>query len=161
MELPQYAECCVMHSLRNPLSLHQKVVSDFPGGPVVTNPTPNAGDTSSTPGRRAKIPQAMGQLSPRRNCASPCTVTREATRYNQRPHGLQLRPNAAMNNKERFQERSRLGCLKRHGLLTFLEVKVPAHSVPSSSFTTRCLLVVSSHTRLIPLRNFCLFLKEH
>ena len=37
---------------------------DFPGGPVVKNPPSNAGDTSSIPGWRTKIPHAAGQLSP-------------------------------------------------------------------------------------------------
>ena len=31
---------------------------DFPGGPVVKNPTSNAGDVGSIPGRGAKIPHA-------------------------------------------------------------------------------------------------------
>ena len=35
-------------------------VRDFPGGPVVKNPSANAGDTWSIPG---KIPHASGQLS--------------------------------------------------------------------------------------------------
>ena len=39
-------------------------VSDFPGGPVVKNLPANTGDMSSIPGPR-KIPQAVGQLSPR------------------------------------------------------------------------------------------------
>lgn len=34
-----------------------------------------------------------------------------------------------VNNKERFKEHSRLGCLE-DGFLTFLDVKVPAHSSP-------------------------------
>ena len=39
-------------------------MSDFPGGPVVKNLPANTGDMSSIPGPR-KIPQAVGQLSPR------------------------------------------------------------------------------------------------
>ena len=36
---------------------------DFPIGPVVKNPSSNAGDSGSIPGRRTKIPYAMGQPS--------------------------------------------------------------------------------------------------
>ena len=37
---------------------------DFPGGPVVKNPPPNAGDVSSIPGQRTKIPHAKSQIPP-------------------------------------------------------------------------------------------------
>ena len=37
---------------------------DFPGGPVVKNPSSNAGVVSSIPGRGTEIPHAAGQLSP-------------------------------------------------------------------------------------------------
>ncbi|TEA35916.1 hypothetical protein DBR06_SOUSAS810017, partial [Sousa chinensis] len=36
---------------------------DFPGGPVLKNPSSNAGDTGSIPGWGTKIPHATGQLS--------------------------------------------------------------------------------------------------
>ena len=36
---------------------------DFPGGPVVKNPSCNTGDAGSIPGQGTKIPHAMGQLS--------------------------------------------------------------------------------------------------
>ena len=36
---------------------------DFPGGPVVKNLPSNAGHESSLPGRGAKIPPVVGQLS--------------------------------------------------------------------------------------------------
>ena len=36
---------------------------DFPIGPMVKNPSSNAGDLGSIPGRRTKIPHAVGQLS--------------------------------------------------------------------------------------------------
>ena len=39
------------------------IFQDFPGGPVVKNPPPNAGDEGSIPGRGTKIPHVMGQLS--------------------------------------------------------------------------------------------------
>ena len=44
---------------------------DFPGGPVVKNPSCNAGDTCSIPGRGTKIPDASGQLSPRAATTEP------------------------------------------------------------------------------------------
>ena len=36
---------------------------DFPGGPVVKNPTFNAGDSGSIPGQGTKISHAAGQQS--------------------------------------------------------------------------------------------------
>ena len=48
---------------------------DFLGGPVVQNPSYNAGDTGSIPGQGTKIPRASGQLS-------PCTTTTELMRLN-------------------------------------------------------------------------------
>ena len=36
---------------------------DFPDGPVVKNPSGNAGDMGSIPGQRTKIPRAAEQLS--------------------------------------------------------------------------------------------------
>ena len=40
---------------------------DFPGGPATKNLSSNAGDAGSIPGRGAKIPHVMGQLSLHRN----------------------------------------------------------------------------------------------
>ena len=37
---------------------------DFPGGPVVKNPSSNAEDVGSLPSQRTKIPHVTGQLSP-------------------------------------------------------------------------------------------------
>ena len=48
---------------------------DFPGGAVVKNLPPNAGDVGSIPGRGTKIPHAVGQQSPH-------TATTELTRLN-------------------------------------------------------------------------------
>ena len=48
---------------------------DFPGGPVVKNPSCNAEDAGLIPGRGTKIPHAEGQLS-------PCAATREPLRHN-------------------------------------------------------------------------------
>ena len=49
-------EGCVRPRTEQPTS------GDFPGGPVVRNPPPSAGDAGSIPGREAKIPHALGQL---------------------------------------------------------------------------------------------------
>ena len=42
-------------------------VGDFPGGPVVKNPSCNAGDMGSVPGQGTNIPYVI----------SPCTATAE------------------------------------------------------------------------------------
>ena len=47
--------------------LQEPVLRDFPGGPVVQNPSFNSGEVGSIPGRGTKIPHAAGQLSPRHN----------------------------------------------------------------------------------------------
>ena len=39
------------------------VLQGTPGGPVVENPTSNAGDASLIPGWGTQIPHAVGQLS--------------------------------------------------------------------------------------------------
>ena len=61
---------------------------DFPGGPVVKNPPSNVGDMGSIPGQGAKIPHAMGQLSPH-------ATTREPVCCNERSCMPQLRPDTA------------------------------------------------------------------
>ena len=48
---------------------------DFPGGPVVKNLPPTAGNAGLIPGWGAKIPHAAGQLS-------PCTTTTELMSLN-------------------------------------------------------------------------------
>ena len=64
---------------------------DFPGGPVVKNPSCNAGDAGSIPGQGTKIPHATGLLSPR-------ATTREKLMHrNERSCVPQLRLNAAKN----------------------------------------------------------------
>ena len=60
---------------------------DFPGGPVVKNPPPNAGDASSIPGQGTKIPHAAGQLSLR-------ATTTELAHLNQSPHAASYRAHA-------------------------------------------------------------------
>ena len=47
---------------------------DFPGSPVVKNPPSNVGDVGSIPGWGAKIPHAMGQLSPMPQLESPLAL---------------------------------------------------------------------------------------
>jgi len=46
-------------------SLQEGLAGDFPGGPMIKNLPPNAGDVGSIPGQGTinKIPRAMGQLS--------------------------------------------------------------------------------------------------
>ena len=61
-------------------NVHQKDIyknmhRDFSGGPVVKNPSCNAGDAGSIPGRGTRIPHATGQLSPR-------ATTTELARHN-------------------------------------------------------------------------------
>ena len=43
--------------------LEKTVLGEFPGGPVVKNPSSSGGDAGSIPGRGTKIPHAVGQLS--------------------------------------------------------------------------------------------------
>ena len=70
-------------TLENSLAVSYQVenIRDFPGGPVVKNPSCNAGDTGSIPGRGTKIPHAAGQLS-------PCATTWEPKCHNYRAHVL-------------------------------------------------------------------------
>ena len=44
---------------------------DIPGGPVVKNPSCNAGDASSILGQGTEIPHAAGLLSPRVTTSEP------------------------------------------------------------------------------------------
>ena len=57
------------------------IFQDFPGGPVVKNPSCDAGETGSTPGWGTKIPHAVGQPSPH-------ATTREPVCHNYRAHVL-------------------------------------------------------------------------
>ena len=57
---------------------------DFPGGPVVKNPSCNAGEAGSVPCRGTKTPHAMGQLSLRAatrepTCSGACTPQLESS----------------------------------------------------------------------------------
>ena len=84
------AGCAPHGHLRLPATtLEGKLMGDFPGGPVVKNPPSNAGDMGSIPGWGAKIPQAVGQLS-------PWDSTREKPLCcNKRYRMLKLRPSTA------------------------------------------------------------------
>ena len=55
---------------------------DSPDGPVVKNPTCNAGDMGSIPGQGSKISHAAGQLNPH-------AATRESMCCNERSHMTQ------------------------------------------------------------------------
>ena len=61
---------------------------DFPGGPGVKNPPPNAGDAGLILGRGTKIPHATGQLS-------PCATTTELVRSGALTPQLERGPHAA------------------------------------------------------------------
>ena len=52
---------------------NKTVLGNFPGGPVVKNPSCNAGDTDLIPGQGAKIPHAQDQLSPVTQMKDPAT----------------------------------------------------------------------------------------
>ena len=52
---------------------------DFPGGPVIKNPSCNAGDVhGSIPGCRTRIPHAAEQLSPCATTTEACTPELES-----------------------------------------------------------------------------------
>ena len=54
---------CLKHA--KTLSGLKNMTRNFPGGPVVKNPSYNAGDAGSIPGQGTRIPRATGQLSSR------------------------------------------------------------------------------------------------
>ena len=59
---------------------------DFPGGPVVKNPTCNAGDARLIPGWGTKVPHATRQLSPHTTTTEPaCRDYRAHTLWTLRP----------------------------------------------------------------------------
>ena len=57
-----------------------KKCGDFPGGPVVENPSCNAVDATWIPGWGTKIPHAEGQLSPHTTTIEPECANTEPTR---------------------------------------------------------------------------------
>ena len=61
---------------------------DFPGDPVVENPSCNSGDPCSIPGQETKIPHASEQLN-------LCTTTTEFSHCSKRSRMPQPRPEAA------------------------------------------------------------------
>ena len=59
---------------------NKRVLGNFPGGPVVKNPSCNARDMDLTPGQGNKIPHAWDQLSPVTQMKDPATkIPRIAT----------------------------------------------------------------------------------
>ena len=70
-----------IHTAQTLFLFKEQAYRDFPGGPVVENPSCNIGDTCSIPGWGTKIPHAVGQLSPR-------ATTKEPERHNYRAHAL-------------------------------------------------------------------------
>ena len=84
---------------------------DFPGGPVVKNPSCSAEDAGLIPGQGTKIPRAAGQLHTTTTelaCSGahvpqlerrPRTATKSLCAATERSHMLQLTPNAAKINK--------------------------------------------------------------
>ena len=75
---------------------------DFPGGPVVKNPSVNVGDMGLTSGWETKILHSMGQGSPHppsnepgcsgapaEQLLSPCAITKESLLCNERSHTRQ------------------------------------------------------------------------
>ena len=68
---------------------------DFPGGPVVKNPPSNAGDASSIPGWRTKIPHAAGQLSPRTATTEPACSGARVPQLERSPRTTTKSPRAA------------------------------------------------------------------
>ena len=65
---------------------------DFPGGPVVKNLPPNAGDMGLIPGQETNIPHAVGQVSPHATTAGPMYSG---------AHAPQQRPNATKRKKKK------------------------------------------------------------
>ena len=51
---------------------------NFPGGPVVKNPSCSAGNTDSIPGLRTKIAHGVGQLSPYATSTEPALYSLRA-----------------------------------------------------------------------------------
>ena len=63
-------------------NIYNRLIWDFPGGPVVKNPPSNAGDVGSIPGWGTKIPHAAGQLSPRATTGEPRATTKDPVCHN-------------------------------------------------------------------------------
>ena len=79
-------------------ALVRSQIRDFPGGPVVANPPPSAGDRGLIPGMGTKLPHAVGQVHLR-------ATTRES------PH--------ATHTKNKQKRRSELGVRKGEDLCVF------------------------------------------
>ena len=57
----------------------------FPGGPVVKNPSVNAGDTDLIPGLGTKIPHAAGHLCLRTQCTTMKTQFNQGKKTQPKP----------------------------------------------------------------------------
>ena len=64
------------------------ICGDFPGGPVVENPSSTAGDAGSIPGQGTKIPHVVGQLSPHTTTTEPVPQLESLRAANYRAHML-------------------------------------------------------------------------
>ena len=60
----------------------KKKLRDFLGGPVVMNLPSNSGDTGSIPGRRIKIPHAVGQVNSCATTKKPYTAMKDPICHN-------------------------------------------------------------------------------
>ena len=81
--------------------LSENEEGDFPGGPVVKNPSCNAGDAGSIPGWGTKILHAAGQLSPSAATTEPTwATTTESTRSGAHTPQLERSPSAARKDPE-------------------------------------------------------------
>ena len=78
------------------------VKRDFPGGPVVKSPPPNAGDAGSIPGLGTKIPHAVGQLSLHATTTELLRLNRACVPQTTEP----MRPEACMSQLERENPRA-------------------------------------------------------
>ena len=82
-------------------------MGDFSGGPVVKNPSSNAGDVGSIPGWGTKIPHAAGQLSPL------ATIT-ELVHLNERARRLQTtEPMSSGTRAPQLEREARMPQLER------------------------------------------------
>ena len=61
-------------------NLETRFMRNLPGGPVVKNPSCNAGDAGLIPGWGNKIPHIVGQRSLHATTLSSCTTTGEPSK---------------------------------------------------------------------------------
>ena len=132
----------------SPLTSNLKLCHrDFPGGPVVKNLSCNAGDTGPILGRGTKIPHASGQLSPRTTTTEPARLnyrahalwsprattrekpvhapqqSKEPTCCNERSRVLQLRPDVAKEQINKFKKHKKLCHMSDFTTIKFLSLR--------------------------------------